>query len=91
MRFRINEELREQFRSVSGEMKKTESDLIRDFMKNLCSQYEQNKRHEALSKTFEAYWSCPGLVPVTCLIYAATLSKARGLLPPNVECLRRGL
>ena len=36
-------------------------------------------------------WSCPGLVPVTCLIYAATLSKARGLLPPNVECLRRGL
>ena len=36
-------------------------------------------------------WSCPGLVPVTCLIYAATLSNARGLLPPNVECLRRGL
>ena len=38
-----------------------------------------------------AEWSCPGLVPVTCLIYAATLSNARGLLPPNVECLRRGL
>jgi hypothetical protein len=36
-------------------------------------------------------WTCPGLVPVTCLIYAAALSNARGLLPPNVECLRRGL
>jgi antitoxin component of RelBE/YafQ-DinJ toxin-antitoxin module len=55
MRFRIDEELREQFRSLAGEMKKTESDLIRGFMKNLCSQYEQNKRHESLSKTFAAY------------------------------------
>ena len=55
MRFRIDEELREQFRSLAGEMKKTESDLIRGFMKNLCSQREQSKRHEALSKTFEAY------------------------------------
>ena len=55
MRFRVNEELREQFRSVSGEMNKSESDLIRGFMKNLCSQYEQSKRHEALSKTFAAY------------------------------------
>ena len=55
MRFRVNDELREQFRSLAGEMKQTESDLIRDFMKNLCSQYEQNKRHEALIKTFQAY------------------------------------
>jgi antitoxin component of RelBE/YafQ-DinJ toxin-antitoxin module len=55
MRFRVNDDLREQFRSLAGEMKKTESDLIRGFMKNLCSQYEQNKRHEALSKTFAAY------------------------------------
>jgi antitoxin component of RelBE/YafQ-DinJ toxin-antitoxin module len=55
MRFRVNDELREQFRSLAGEMKKTESDLIRGFMKDLCSQYEQTKRHEALSKTFAAY------------------------------------
>jgi antitoxin component of RelBE/YafQ-DinJ toxin-antitoxin module len=55
MRFRIDENLREQFRSLAGEMKRTESDLIRGFMKNLCSQYEQSKRHEALSKTFAAY------------------------------------
>jgi hypothetical protein len=55
MRFRINDDLREQFRSLAGEMKRTESDLIRGFMKNLCSQREQNKRHEALSKTFAAY------------------------------------
>ena len=55
MRFRVNDVLREQFRSLAGEMKRTESDLIRGFMKNLCSQYEQSKRHEALSKTFAAY------------------------------------
>jgi antitoxin component of RelBE/YafQ-DinJ toxin-antitoxin module len=55
MRFRIDEGLREQFRSLAGEMKRSESDLIRGFMKNLCSQHEQNKRHEALSKTFAAY------------------------------------
>jgi hypothetical protein len=55
MRFRVNDELREQFRSLAGEMKRSESDLIRGFMKNLCSQYEQNKRHEALSEAFEAY------------------------------------
>jgi hypothetical protein len=36
-------------------------------------------------------WTCPVLVPDTYLIYAATLSNARGLLPPSVECLRRGL
>ena len=55
MRFRIDENLREKFRSLAEEMKQTESDLIRGFMKNLCSQYEQNKRHEALNKTFQAY------------------------------------
>jgi antitoxin component of RelBE/YafQ-DinJ toxin-antitoxin module len=55
MRFRVNDELREQFRSLAGEMKKTESDLIRGFMKNLCASYDQQKRHEALSKAFEAY------------------------------------
>jgi hypothetical protein len=38
-----------------------------------------------------ALWTCPVLVPDTYLIYAATLSNARGLLPPSVECLRRGL
>ncbi len=36
-------------------------------------------------------WTCHGLVPDTYLIYAANLSNARGLLPPSVECLRRGL
>jgi hemimethylated DNA binding protein len=36
-------------------------------------------------------WTCPVKVPDTYLIYAAKLSNARGLLPPNVECLRRGL
>jgi len=36
-------------------------------------------------------WTCRGLVPGTYLIYAAKLSNARGLLPPSVECLRRGL
>ena len=55
MRFRIDEELREKFRSLAGELKKSESEMIRDYMKNLCSQYEQNKRHEALNKTFQAY------------------------------------
>ena len=55
MRFRVNDDLREQFRSLAGEMKRTESDLIRGFMKNLCSQHEQNKRHEALSEAFDAY------------------------------------
>jgi hypothetical protein len=39
----------------------------------------------------EARWTCPEKVPDTYLIYAARLSNARGLLPPNVECLRRGL
>ena len=38
-----------------------------------------------------AEWTCHGLVPGTYLIYAANLSNARGLLPPSVECLRRGL
>jgi hypothetical protein len=55
MRFRIDEGLREQFRSLAGDMKKTESDLIRDYMTNLCASYDQQKRHEALSKAFEAY------------------------------------
>jgi hypothetical protein len=36
-------------------------------------------------------WTCPEKVPDTYIIYAAILSNARGLLPANVECLRRGL
>ena len=36
-------------------------------------------------------WSCPAKVPDTYLIYTATVSNARGLFPPSVECLRRGL
>jgi hypothetical protein len=36
-------------------------------------------------------WSCPAYVPVSQLIYAAFRSKAKGLLPPNDECRRRGL
>jgi type I restriction enzyme R subunit len=36
-------------------------------------------------------WSCPAYVPVSQLIYAAFRSKAKGLLPPSDECLRRGL
>ena len=36
-------------------------------------------------------WSCPVYVPVSQLIYAAFCSKAKGLLPPSDECLRRGL
>jgi histidine phosphotransferase ChpT len=38
-----------------------------------------------------AEWTCPVKVPDTYLIYAATFSNASGLLPPSVECLRRGL
>jgi hypothetical protein len=38
-----------------------------------------------------ADWTCPEKVPDTYIIYAAILSNARGLLPANVECLRRGL
>ena len=37
------------------------------------------------------YWTCPAKVPDTYLIYTATVSNARGLFPPSVECLRRGL
>ena len=36
-------------------------------------------------------WTCPAKVPDTYLIYTATVSNARGLFPPSVECLRRGL
>ncbi len=36
-------------------------------------------------------WTCPVKVPDTYLIYTATVSNARGLFPPSVECLRRGL
>ena len=40
---------------------------------------------------FAADWTCPAKVPDTYLIYTATVSNARGLFPPSVECLRRGL
>ncbi len=36
-------------------------------------------------------WTWPAKVPDTYLIYTATVSNARGLFPPSVECLRRGL
>ncbi len=39
----------------------------------------------------EKDWTCPAKVPDTYLIYTATVSNARGLFPPSVECLRRGL
>ena len=47
----------------------------------------------ALRKDFEAVdlRTCPAKVPDTYLIYAATVSNARGLFPPRVECLRHGL
>lgn len=36
-------------------------------------------------------WTCHGLMPLRLLIYAAFLSKAKGLSQPSAECLRRGL
>ena len=39
----------------------------------------------------QTVWTCPAKVPDTYLIYTATVSNARGLFPPSVECLRRGL
>ena len=44
-----------------------------------------------LQPSIKPNWTCPVKVPDTYLIYAAKLSNARGLLPPSVECLRRGL
>ena len=43
------------------------------------------------AKFLQQFWSCPAYVPVSQLIYAAFRSKAKGLLPPSDECLRRGL
>ena len=43
------------------------------------------------SLSYNPMWSCHAYVPVSQLIYAAFRSNAKGLLPPNDECLRRGL
>ena len=43
------------------------------------------------SIVLSALWSCRAYVPVPQLIYATFRSKAKGLLPPSDECLRRGL
>ena len=39
----------------------------------------------------QSVWTCRAKVPDTYLIYTATVSNPRGLFPPSVECLRRGL
>ena len=43
--------------------------------------------------TLEHYasWTCPALVPLRLLTYAAFASKAKGLSHRKAECLRRGL
>ena len=39
----------------------------------------------------EVVWTCRVLVPLQLLIYAAFLSKAKGLFQPRAECFRRAL
>ena len=39
----------------------------------------------------ETFWTCHVFVPLQVLTYAAFASKAKGLIQPRAECLRRGL
>ncbi len=39
----------------------------------------------------QAAWTCRVFVPLRLLVWATWRSKAKGLLPPNAECRRRGL
>ncbi len=55
------------------------------------SELSFSNRHKDLAARDREYWTCPAKVPDTYLIYTATVSNARGLFPPSVECLRRGL
>jgi hypothetical protein len=36
-------------------------------------------------------WTCPAIVPLRLLIYAAFRSKAKGLFQPSAECFLRAL
>ena len=62
--------------------------LVRDW---LAQPERRRKRQFVPPYCPHLNWTCPAKVSDTYLIYAATFSNASGLLPPNVECLRRGL